>query len=285
MQLLMTFLRLALPMWLLAQMQITRLLHSWLVLSANGGVPPDQQAIAHALAGRNRGLLHPTLTPTRQLFEHTERYTKGRIETNILLYCLGEAQPGELDRKRLVLDGAGSGVVSLNELLALARAASDDLRGLPRFRQVAGSGEIDISTFLTREGERYAGWRNSLMRGQGKNIDEFFRVMYRSDLGDEAGGYLLSPEGTGARRGFRVFPGQLLLKTVTYLAGQRKWISHRGGGGKLVLEDVEEHFCQYGIDFSMAADARPRLMRELQALGLLRGSPDAGSSAAVASPY
>jgi hypothetical protein len=53
----------------------------------------------------------------------------------------------------------------------------------------------------------------------------------------------------------------------------------------LVLQDVEDHFSQYGIDFSTAADARPLLMNELQAMGLLRGSPDAGSSVAVANPY
>jgi hypothetical protein len=124
------------------------------------------------------------------------------------------------------------------------------------------------------------------MKGQGKNIDEFFRVLYRAELGDEEGGYLLAPEGRGAKRGFRVFPGQLLLKTATYMAAQDKWSCQpRGGAGKLVLQDVEELFGQYGIDFSTAADARPLLMNELQAMGLLTGSPDAGSSVAVACPY
>jgi hypothetical protein len=48
---------------------------------------------------------------------------------------------------------------------------------------------------------------------------------------------------------------------------------------------VEDHFGQYGIDFTMAVDARPLLMKELQAMGLLSGSPDAGSSVAVTCPY
>jgi len=155
---------------------------------------------------------------------------------------------------------------------------------MERFRAIADG--LDVRTFLTREGEAFAAWRNPLMRGQGKNIDEFFRVLYRAELGDEAGGYLLVPEGRGARRGFRVFPGQMLLKTATYLAAQGRWSSRpRRGAGKLVLEDVEEHFGQYGIDFSTAADARPLLMKELQEMGLLTGSPDAGSSVAVACPY
>ena len=109
----------------------------------------------------------------------------------------------------------------------------------------------------------------------------------RPDINDDySGGCLLVPEGRGAKRGFRVFPGQMLLKTMAYLAARGKWSSRqRGGAGKLVLQDVEEHFAKYGVDFSTAADARPLLMKELQAMGLLAGSADAGSSVAVACPY
>jgi hypothetical protein len=84
-----------------------------------------------------------------------------------------------------------------------------------------------------------------------------------------------------------VFPGQLLLQTLTFLAAKAKQTAHGNvpGGGKLVLRDIEEHFAQYGIDFSLAADARPLLIEELQGLGLLNGSPDAGSSVAVACPF
>ena len=110
--------------------------------------------------------------------------------------------------------------------------------------------------------------------------------MYRAEEGDEAGGYLLTPEGRGKSRGFRVFPGQLLLKTVTFFANNYKKTNQSSGGtGKLVLQDVENRFAQYGVDFSRAADARPLIMQDLQAMGLLTGSPDAGSSVAVAPPY
>jgi len=119
----------------------------------------------------------------------------------------------------------------------------------------------------------------------GKNIDEFFRVLYQSEIGDESGGYLLTSAGKGAKRGFMVFPGQLLLKAMAYLSARDKQLSHGSSGGILVLQDVEDHFAKYGIDFSNAADARPRLMEKLQSMGLLRGSPDAGSSVAVEIPY
>lgn len=282
--LLMTFLRFALPMWLLAQMQITRLLHDWLVRAVDQGCVVDARTILRGIAGRNRGLLHPTLTPTRELFEHVEGYMKCRVEVNIFLYCLEQVTPDQMKGKALSLSGVGRDLLLLDQLLMLARAAVPDIRRLDRFKTVAG--DLDIQTFLTREAEQFPAWRNPRMRGQGKNIDEFFRVLYRAEGGDEAGGYLLVPEGRGVKRGFRVFPGQLLLKAVTYLAAKGKWSGQQhGGAGKLVLQDVEDHFGQYGIDFSKAADARPLLMKELQAMGLLAGSPDAGSAVAVACPY
>lgn len=281
--LLMTFLRFALPMWLLAQMQVTRLLHAWLLDAVDRGRIADANAALRGLATRNRGLLHPTLTPTRELFEHIEQYMKCRVAMDILLYCLQEVRMDQIDGRTLSLGGGGRDVMGIDQLLTLARDAARDIRETQRFKHVAEG--LDVQTFLVREGEQFSAWRNPLMRGQGKNIDEFFRVLYRAELGDEAGGYLLVPEGRGGNRGFRVFPGQLLLKTVTYLAAQGKWSRRRGGAGKLVLQDVEDHFGQYGIDFSTAADARPLLMKELQAMGLLTGSPDAGSSVAVACPY
>lgn len=283
-QALMTFLRFALPMWMLAQMKNTSLLHGWLVDALDKEVVADAGTVSRAIAARNRGMLHPTLTATRELFEHVENYMKRRVELSILLYCLEDVRPSQVKGKRLSLSAGGREVLGIDQLLMLARAAAADIRAMARYRSIADG--LDIGGFLTREGEQFPGWRNPIMRGQGKNIDEFFRVLYRAELGDEAGGYLLIPEGRGAGRGFRVFPGQLLLKTVTFLAAHGKWSrQQRGGAGKLVLQDVEEHFAQYGVDFSSAADARPLLMRELQDMGLLTGSPDAGSSVAVACPY
>jgi hypothetical protein len=283
-QLFMTFLRFALPMWLLAQMQITRLLHAWLLAAADNRRIADMQEVLRGLASRNRGLLHPTLTPTRELFEHIERYMKCRVEVDILLYCLEEVRKNQISGKALTLGKSGRDVISMAKLLSLVAEASRDIRNTDRFREVADG--CDVRTFLTREGEQFPAWRNPRRHGQGKNIDEFFRVLYRAHLGDEAGGYLLVSEGRGAKRGFRVFPGQLLLKTVMCVAAKGKWSGQpQGGTGKLVLQDVEEHFGQYGIDFSTAADARPLLMKGIQAMGLLTGSPDAGSSVAVACPY
>lgn len=281
-QLLMTFLRFALPMWVLAQMQITRLLHGWLLRAVDRGNVVDNPEITQKILNRNRGLLHPTLTATRELFEHIELYMKNRIEVDILLYCLQETRPNArvFSDEKFTLGEPKE----LKDLLLLARDASSDIKNSKWFKSVAKGS--DIRTFLMREGECFSAWRSPFKSGQGKNIDEFFRVLYRAELGDEEGGYLLTPEGQGPKRGFRVFPGQQLLKMATYLADQGKNSNQQPGGtGKLVIEDVENLFSQYGIDFSTAADARPLLMKELQTMGLLSGSPDAGNSAAVSCPY
>jgi hypothetical protein len=281
-QLLMTFLRFSMPMWLLAQMEITDLLHKWIMLAIDNQEITDSEEIKMSISKRNQGLLHPTLTPTRELLERIEKYMKKRVELNILLYCIDEATGNSLKDKSLSLSESTRDSITIDSLLVMARDANQNLRKLERYKETSDG--LSFKTFITREGEKFSNWRNPTMGGQGKNIDEFFRVLYRAEAGDEAGGYLFLQQGRGNSRGFRVFPGQLLLKAVTFLSAQGKW-SSKSGGGKLVLQDVEDHFGQYGIDFSSAADARVFLMRDLQLMGLLTGSPDAGSSVAVACPF
>ncbi len=105
-----------------------------------------------------------------------------------------------------------------------------------------------------------------------------------------AGGYFgfqVLNQGKVFLTGKIIYLFSMLLQTVAALAADAKhnMESTVAGGGRLVLADIEEHFAIYGINFSQAADARPLLMQELQALGLLSGSPDAGSSVAVVYPF
>ena len=96
--------------------------------------------------------------------------------------------------------------------------------------------------------------------------------------GDEDEGYLVIPSKQ-TNKGYEVFPGNLMLKMVTYLAS--KSISNK----QLILADVEQHFRMYGINFSEKGSMRPRLINALQELGLLIGAPDAGDSVAILNPY
>lgn len=82
-----------------------------------------------------------------------------------------------------------------------------------------------------------------------------------------------------------VFPGPMLLRTFAFLAGREKERGEKHERGKLVLADIEAHFKEYGVEFGVTAGARPRLIVQLAEMGLLKGSPDAGDSAEVLSPY
>ena len=278
-RLLMTYLRFALPMWLLAQMRITVLTHGWMVRALEGGEVPDDIKIAEALGSRNRCLIRPTLIPTGEVLGRIREYVRCRVELNVMLYAVAKLRPSEFSEKfTIVTTDSGSNRIKLSELFLVARRASGELQAEPKCLE-AGS----VATFVARYSEQFAAWRDPLLNGQGKNIDEFLRVLYRDDRGDEAGGHLLVKHGRGDTMGFRVFPGQMLLQLMTMLAAKTKHNSQ--GGGRLVLKDIEDHFEEYGINFSSAAEARPFLMAELQSLGLLAGSPDAGSSVAVTSPF
>lgn len=274
----MTFLRFATPMWMLAQMQITSLIHGWVINAIDSGTPISDQDIIKAIQNRNRGLLHPTTIQTRELQDRIERYIKHRVELNFLIELLERIEPASnIGKKQLTVSREGSSYITIAKFLDKVRNLRNAIKNDDDFSRFSPCG--NISQYLARKGEGYAAWRNPLQKGQGKNIDEFFRALYKDTAGDEMGGYLLTPKGRGINRGFLVFPGQLLLKLVAYLAYASK------GYSMLLLEDIENHFNKYGIDFYSAADSRPMLISELQNMGLLKGSPDAGNSVTVSTPF
>jgi hypothetical protein len=283
---LMTYLRLALPVWMLSQMRLTTLVHDWAIAALDGGSIPDEATVMSAIASRGRSLLRPTLAPTRELQEHIERYMRHRVELDMLLFRIGVIDSARFAGRKLTTCDRGDKGLPIVDFLCAIRDCGDALRSSERYRELAGG--LDTARFLAREGEAFSAWRDPLNAGQGKNIDEFLRVLYRAKNGDEAGGYLLEAMGRGDRRGFRVLPGQEMLKVVAFLAAQENRARASRGGiatGHLALADLEGHFHEYGINFGEAAEARPAVMAELKSMGMLVGSPDAGRSAAVACPY
>ena len=279
-QVLMTFLRFSMPMWLLGQMRMTELLLRWLLKACDDGEIPSSENIVADISIRNRALLQPSVVATRELTERIESYIRSRIELKILLCLLADQRPDQLEKKTLVYRGEGANRIPLQSLLVLSKDVSRQIRQSRQFAEIARG--QPTSVYLTRLAESWPNWRQPLRRGHGKNIDEFLRVMRKAPVGDQEGGYLVEPIGSGTRRGFLVFPGQLLLKTVTLLAAEDR---RRSVQGLLVLQDVETHFSTYGVEFSSAAAVRLDLMEHLQAMGLLVGSPDAGAQVAVGRPF
>jgi hypothetical protein len=278
-ELLMTFLRFSIPMWLLAQMQITGLLLKWLIKAIDSGEVIGQDEIEKGIRERNYALVQPSRKNTSDMLEFPEKYMKQRVELNCLIHRLEKIKKDEIQGKELVITGEGNRYLSIQKLLIIAQNASRELKETKEFKNV---GADNYKFFLVRLAEKYPAWRRPLyVSCQGKNISELLRVLYRDAKGDELGGYLFERNFYRNKIiGHAVFPGQLLLKTIVVLAYYEKRLV-----GKLVLNDIENHFQQYGIDLGHAAGSRPLLIEKFQSMGLLSGSPDAGGNVPVETPF
>lgn len=262
-ELLKGFLRVAIPAWVLGRMKVAVLLRDWCCAAVERGKVAGQAEISADISNRWRALFHPTRTGTNELAMHVERYMKARVELSILLYLLEHHKAPELSNHLLAIDGAGSRLILVRELL-------DQFASL-RIERRDDWASRSIRTDLVREAESFSAWTNPLKKGQGKNIDEFLRVLRRFVPKDEDLGYLADKTQAEAV----IFPGPALIRLFLMLSSIEKR-KRPSGGGKLVLADLEDHFRSYGMEFSSSAGARPRLISELSRMGLLKGSPDAG---------
>jgi hypothetical protein len=269
---LVAFLRVATTMWMLAHLRITVMVRDWLLDAALKEALPAQGEMRSAIQRRHEGTLHPSSSPTREVFEHVETYMRARVELRLLVREVEKmnaerftASTGQV--KTLSLDRQGAGFITLGDLLTLANNSD--------WTTVVGG--LTLRQWLTREAEQYPAWRSPRTRGQGKNIDEFIRVLYRSADDDSGSGLLIRCQSTTTK----IVPGHRLLQLFAFLAAQAKVRSRGRERGKLVLRDIEAHLYDYGIDFRSSSFGRPLLIQKLMEGGFLVGSPDAGESAEV----
>jgi len=278
-ELLKTFLRVATSVWVLSTMRVTTLVRDWSLQVLENGTVVDQLDIEKSIQNRYQDLFHPSSEPTEEMMGHVQSYMRARIEMNILLYLLESVDKNILSGKSsLVISKEGSDHISIHDLLLKFNEFRDEI--------AEKYPDCDIKQILARTSEKYAAWTNPLKKGQGKNIDEFLRVLRRASVNDPDEGFLLTPTNTRLQSSMVIFPGLQLLNAFIYLADKRKEILHgKREKGFLVLADVEEHFERYGIAFSSSAGAKPKLINYLAKHGLLRGSPDAGNSVRILNPY
>ena len=267
--LLLAFIRVATSMWLLAHLRITVLVRDWVLAACSQQSWPREPEMLSALSLRHEGLLHPTSSPTREVFEMLDDYMRSRVELRMLVQRIGKECGGLLDEKLLTFDSPGSGQITLEELLIVAR-------GIDWPRVTDGS---SVRQWLTREAEAWASWRSPRNRGQGKQLREFIRVLYHFP-DDDLGSSLLKPSRNAPTT--KIIPGHRLLQLFAFLANRKKGREKsRGDQGNLVLRDIQEHMHNYGLDFRSSSFGRPLLVDTLSEAGLLIGSPDAGESAGV----
>ena len=266
------FLRIAVTMWLLAHLRITTMVRDWVLDALRQEILPREEDVIAKIQRRYEGLLHPTSTPTHEAYAHVEDYMRARVELRILIRKVKEMNPQRFltangESKKLSLSQTGSSRITLVELLTIIRNSD--------WSNVVGSHSLD--QWLIRDAEQYRAWRSPRNSGQGKNIDELIRVLYRSAEDDSGSGLLI----TESKATTRIVPGHRLLQLFAHLAARSRLRLQSQRDGKLVLQHIEQHLYDYGIDFRASSFGRPLLIHKLVEGGFLVGSPDAGESAEV----
>lgn len=272
------YLRISNCSWILSKMKITVWLRDQILCAVEN---PDyfiaESDFYKFLAERNRNLFIASSGATDGPNIHVKTYVRARIELTLLTYALHSLSLKDdfLSQELVCSDGKSDQMPAVDFIL-LFKQHRNKLSEL--------FGNLTVKQWLIRNCEKYPGWTDPFKKGQGKPLSEALRVLSRSEISDGDSGYLVTPiRGVGRSNSYSIFPGPMLIKSIVYLASKSKARSSQIG--RLVLSDVENHFRLYGIEFGVAAGARPRLISELQDLGLLNGSPDAGDSVEVKSPF
>lgn len=263
-----TFLRTVTPLWLLAQMRVCVIVRDF-VRAALDGRNVDAAGVRGAICRRHESLLVPSITLTDSVDDAVVEYMRARVELKVVFAELAQLDEDLAQELQLPLSVAnGKGKV-----------------GLDRLKEMLG-GVADPQQFyatVVRKAETYPAWARPLKIGQGKNIEEFLRVMRNDHVGGQDDGYLLE-RGPRNRRLFRVFPAQKVIALFALLAHADK-VLRLGSGQRLLLADLEKGFQEMGIDFTILGGVRVELLRALANAGVLSGTPDAGEGAELTNPY
>lgn len=262
------FLRTVVPIWILAQMKLCVIVRNFARDACEGRLRSAED-VRSEVNRRNEGLLVPSITLTDSVDQAVIDYMRARVELNVLLEKLAsssDVDSSEVEQPLSVEPQEGG--LSIERFGAI-------------LSRVGSSGEL--MRWVIQAAEKYPAWVRPLKDGQGKNIEEFLRVMRNDHVGGQDDGYLLA-RGAANRRLFRVFPAPKVIALYTLLAQAEKSRSV-GGGQRLLLSDFESIWRQLGVDFTLLGGVRAELLRALSQTGILSGTPDAGEGAVLMNPY
>jgi len=277
----MTYLRFALPIWLLAQMRITCLVHRWIADALDGAEIPNESEIIHALAIRNHKLISPTLTPTREVFSRISEYIRCRVELNVALYCLEQLQPTALNGRVITTRKMGSGSIKLVDLLDLARRTSGALKA-----DLAYGGSPTRGYFY-------------LARQSGSERGAIHATKGKARISTSFCGFCIAPS-TETRRvviywcekvvataqASVCFPDSCCFKPSHSLPQRpNKPLTEMCRAVGSSFFGISKNTSHNMASTSRLQQTPGPLNRGVTGLGLLNGSPDAGSSVAVACPF
>lgn len=278
------YLRLVVPMSALVQSRGVVLLDRWLCGVLRGEDVPTQEEIESHFIRRGRGLLRPTRELCRDHFDVIAEYMRARVRLSALLTDLhenGVLGDEHLEMTLVAKRAAGTREQRIVDLLSrIASGRATYARKVRAELQVCDVGDL-AERRAARLCEKFSSWRTPLKTGPGKLLKELMYPLYCVGQFDERGSHLMVQPRR--RLVFTIEPGPLVLQFMTLM----KFIQmqEKGSSRPPVLRDVEEHMRAYGIDFAARPEGRTLLVSQMQHIGLLVGSADAGESARIRNPY
>ncbi|MDB0030129.1 hypothetical protein N9E34_01560, partial [Opitutales bacterium] len=243
-QLLSAFLGIGTCSWVLSQMRLTTYYNQWLkeVISNESMGDLNAEFIERKFKERHQALFIASKKASPILFQHVEEYMKSRVELIILLQELGE-----------------QGVIAQDDTKAIKsspKEIEDFLQGACS-RAVSIQSEISrkydgwtFNQFLSREAEKWPAYLDPQKKGQGRNILELLRVLFKPQTGGTNESYLLVPEKQKEIRNklwYKVSPGPITLQLALVLTWKRKGNSSQAGRAN--LGDLISFFEDYGIHY------------------------------------
>lgn len=202
-----------------------------------------------------------------------ESYATARLGLNLLLHALEDASAGwtlsTMGHKSL---HAAKQITQLLDHVADVRTC---LSPDPRSWVMSQLGEI-----LDKESSKVSG-----RSGSPKNLYEFLAHTLRRrpskdpSLNEHDQGYLLAKLPGPTNAPWVVRPGPVLLLTMCYAT----WRSMRGA--PVTLQDLANRFSYYGVRLSTGDLQDGVIASDLEALGVLVDSPDAGGGRLVLNPF
>ena len=277
------YLRLVIPMAALVQSRGLVLLDRWLRQALREGDFPTQEEIENSLVRKGRGLLRPTQELCCDHIDAITEYIRARVRSSVLMVDLRDAgilSDTQLEMTLVAKRTAGNQEMQISELLGRVAAGRDTYSRMVQAEMRIG----DVSDLAARRAarlcEQYSAWRKPLEAGPGKLLRWLMYPLYCVGQFDERGSQLMVQPRRQLM--FTIEPGPLVLQ---FMALMRSIQMRPNASRAPVLRDVEEHMRAYGVDFSARPQGRSLLVSQMQHIGLLAGSADAGESARIRNPY
>jgi hypothetical protein len=267
------FLRLIIPIWALAKTRLTAIFHEELFMILDQDKTFNEVEFINKVKNRHEKIFVCGDFPNDGGERIITEYGKARTEISLFMILLEQLYPNIFENKELGLTGRSNKLPVKDFFIEISKLKQE-------LREKINLGNLTFKSYFIRNSETYGSWKNPLSKGITKNLHELLRVLWINPDNDrDETGLLQLVKEKNRNIGFISFPRPTLTKMFCYFAK----MNFRGN--RLLIEDVEKHFYNYGIDLTSSDSARDMLIKQMLNDGMLTGTTDAGKSATVKSYY